>query len=146
MGTVRHSSQVSAPRERAFAYVNDHEHVPEWMFGVKKFDPVSDVTYGLGSSFDVVMNVGPKALSATVEVTEFIENELIRLESIKGFTAATVWRFADTESGTNVSVEFSSRLPGGIAGRALGAMIEPFAGQVIKHTDSSLKAKLDAPA
>lgn len=145
MGMVRHTSEVSAPRDRAFAYVNDHEHVPDWMFGVKRFEPVSEVTYGLGSSFNVVMNVGPKALSATVEVTEFVENELVRLESVKGLAAATLWRFDDTDNGTNVSVEFSYELPGGIAGRALGAVIEPFAGQAIRHTDSALKAKLDQP-
>lgn len=146
MGTVRHSSEVSASRQRAFAYVNDHERVPEWMFGVKKFEPVSDVTYGLGSKFDVIMNLGPKAISATVEVTEFVEDEIIRLQTIKGISAATVWRFEDTAKGTAVSVEATYQLPGGIAGRALGAVIEPAVGQVIRHTDSALKSRLDKPA
>lgn len=146
MGTVRHSSEVSASRQRAFAYVNDHEHVPEWMFGVKKFEPVSDVTYGLGSKFNIVINVGPKSISATVEVTEFVEDEVIRLETIKGLTAATVWRFEDTDKGTAVSAEVTYQLPGGIAGRALGAVIEPAVGQIIRHTDSALRKQLDTPA
>lgn len=146
MGVVRHSSEVKATRERAFAYVNDHRHVPDWMFGVKKFEPVSETTYGLGATFDVVMNVGPKALKATLEVTEFVENEIVRLESINGFSAATVWRFADSGDGTAVEAELSYDLPGGIAGRALGAIIEPVVGQAVRHTDSALRSQLDKPA
>lgn len=146
MGVVRHSSEVKATRERAFAYVNDHRHVPDWMFGVKKFEPVSETTYGLGATFDVVMNVGPKALKATLEVTEFVENEIVRLESINGFSAATVWRFADSGAGTAVEAELSYDLPGGIAGRALGAIIEPVVGQAVRHTDSALRSQLDKPA
>ena len=144
MSVVRHRSQVSAPRDRAFAYVNDHRSVPEWMFGVKRFDPVTDVTYGLGAAFAVVMNIGPKSLSSTIEVTEFVENELVRLESVEGFTAATLWRFADTDDGTDVDVEFTYSLPGGLAGRALGAIIEPAVGQVVRHTDSALRSQLEA--
>lgn len=146
MGVVRHSSEVKATRERAFAYVNDHRHVPDWMFGVKKFEPVSETTYGLGATFDVVMNVGPKALKATLEVTEFVENEIVRLESINGFSAATVWRFEDSGAGTAVEAELSYDLPGGIAGRALGAIIEPVVGQAVRHTDSALRSQLDKPA
>jgi uncharacterized membrane protein len=113
------------------------------MFGVTKFEPVSDVTYGLGAAFDVVMRIGPKALTATIEVTEFVENEIVRLESINGFSAATVWRFEDTDQGTEVAAELSYQLPGGIAGRALGAIIEPAVGQAVRHTDSALKSRLD---
>ncbi|GAB89487.1 hypothetical protein [Gordonia rhizosphera] len=56
----------------------------------------------------------------------------------KGVTAATIWRFADAEGGTEVDVEFEYRLPGGLAGRALGTLLEPFIGQAIRHTESKL--------
>jgi uncharacterized membrane protein len=92
------------------------------------------------------MNVGPKALKATLEVTEFVENEMFRLESVKGFSAGTVWRFEDTGTGTDVKVELSYDLPGGIAGRALGAIIEPVVGQAVRQTDSALRSELDKPA
>lgn len=146
MGVVRHSSEVKASRERAFAYVNDHRHVQDWMFGIKKFKPVSDTTYGLGATFDVVMSAGPKTIKSTMKITEFVENEMVRLESVKGFSAATVWRFEDAATGTNVNIEMSYDLPGGIAGRALGAVIEPVIGQAVRQTDSALKAQLDKPA
>ncbi|GAC67307.1 SRPBCC family protein [Gordonia soli] len=144
MGIVRHRSTVETPRDRAFAYVNDHRHVPDWMFGVDRFDPVTDVTYGLGATFDIEMRIGPKALSSTVEVTEFVENEIVRLEPVKGFAAGTVWRFADVDGGTDVDVEFTYDLPGGIAGRALGAVIEPAVGHAVRQTDSALRSRLEA--
>ncbi len=90
MGVVRHRSEVSASRHRAFAYVNDHEHVMDWMFGVKKFEPVSEVTYGLGSKYNIIINLGPKAISVTAEITEFVEVELIRLDTIKGLKATAI--------------------------------------------------------
>lgn len=140
MSTVRHSVQIAAPRERAFEVVNDYRQVPKWMFGVSRFAPLTDVTVGLGATFDAAIKLGPKTLHAVVEVTEWVENEIIVLDSIKGFDASGTWRFAELDSPDHVDldVRFDYNLPGGFAGRALGAVIEPFIGQGIAHTESSL--------
>ncbi|RPA10190.1 SRPBCC family protein [Gordonia sp. OPL2] len=138
MGTIRQRSAVEVPREQVFAYVNDYQNVPKFMFGVTRFAPTSEKTSGLGSTFDVAMDLGPKTLKSTVETVEWVENEFIRLESVKGFSANTTWRFADDGDGTAVAVEFEYTLPGGIAGRALGAVIEPLLGQAIRQTEANL--------
>ncbi|MET9200231.1 SRPBCC family protein [Gordonia sp. NPDC003585] len=142
MGVVRHEALIDGPRDQIFTYVNGYENVPEYMFGVQRFEPTSDITSGLGSVFDVTIDVGPKKLKSTVECTEWVENELIVLEAIEGFKADTTWKFADKDGGTQVLVEFGYTLPGGLAGRALGAIIGPFASQGVRYTDSKIKAHL----
>lgn len=138
MAEIRHTATMRGSREVAFAYVNDYRNVPEYMFGVSDFRPITEVTSGVGSQFVTTLKVGPKTLESTVECTEWVENEVIKLTSVKGFGASTEWYFADgDEPGTVVAdVVFDYTLPGGIAGRVLGGLMEPFVAQAVKHTDS----------
>ncbi|QTI68411.1 SRPBCC family protein [Gordonia sp. L191] len=143
MSVVRHSSTIEVARDRVFAYINDYENVPEYMFGIHKFTPRTDQTSGKGSVFDVAIKAGPKTLKSTIETIEWVENELIVLKAIEGFQANTTWRFADlADGGTTVDAEFEYILPGGLAGKALGAIMDPFAAQAIKHTDAKLRSAL----
>ncbi len=146
MAVIHQRASVAQTRSVTFGYVNDYRHVPEWMFGVTKFEPTTDVTFGLGAIFDGAMTLGPKSFKATFECTEWIENELIVLTSVKGFDSATRWVFTDSADGkgTDVEAEFTYNLPGGLAGRALGAIIEPLVGQGVRHTESTLKEKVEA--
>ncbi|ALG85408.1 SRPBCC family protein [Gordonia phthalatica] len=141
MGEVRHEAVINSPREKVFAYVDDYRNVPEYMFGVGRFTPTTDVDHGLGSIFETAIKIGPKELTSTVECTEWVEGEVIKLESVKGFGADTEWRFADgDEPGTTVlSVLFGYTLPGGLAGKVLGGLIGPFAEQGVKHTESKIR-------
>ncbi|MGV9824081.1 MULTISPECIES: SRPBCC family protein [unclassified Gordonia (in: high G+C Gram-positive bacteria)] len=142
MPGTRHSFVVDASREDAFAYVNDYTNVPHYLFGVSGFEPITEQTFGLGSQFEAQLNVGPKTLSSTLETTEWVENEVLKLESIAGFPITNIWHFADAESGTSIDLEIDYRLPGGLTGRALKAILEPFVGQLTKHVESKLREQL----
>ncbi|GAB17921.1 hypothetical protein GOEFS_042_00120 [Gordonia effusa NBRC 100432] len=147
MTVIRRQVVANAPRELAFAHVNNYRSVPTWMFGVTKFTPLTEQTEGLDSTFDATMKIGPKSLHSTLRTTEWVENELIKLESIDGISAGTTWRFADAEGGrTAVDVEFAYNLPGGLAGRALAAIIEPVVGQAIRYTETTLTKQVEAAA
>ncbi|MGB2948915.1 MAG: SRPBCC family protein [Rhodococcus sp. (in: high G+C Gram-positive bacteria)] len=143
MPVIEHSAVTEAPRERAFAYLDDYRTVPSWMFGVRSFVPVSDVVQGLGAVYDAEMQIGPKVLRSTLEVTDWIENQSLTLSSVEGLATTSTWSFSDTDDGgTRLDVEFSYSFPGGLAGRALGALVEPVVGQAIRHTESSLRKEL----
>ncbi|MGW0038250.1 SRPBCC family protein [Gordonia sp. NPDC003376] len=143
MPGVSHSSTVAVPRERVFAYVNDYQNVPRYMFGITTFSVLSEITSGKGSTFEAALDLGPTTLRSTVETTDWVENELIELTSIAGFGADTRWRFTDTaDGGTEVGVEFRYALPGGLTGRALGALLGPFAGQAIRQTEINLREQI----
>ncbi|MDL9937997.1 SRPBCC family protein [Gordonia sp. ABSL1-1] len=144
MAVVRHEAVIDGSRDLIFDYVNGYQNVPEYMFGVKKFEPLTEVTSGLGSRFAVSIDAGPKTLKSVVECTEWVAGELIALVAVEGFKADTTWRFADVDGGTAVNVEFAYQLPGGLAGKALGAIIGPFANQAVRHTDSKIAAHVAA--
>ncbi|WP_347955918.1 SRPBCC family protein [Gordonia aichiensis] len=144
MPGVRQTVSTVTSRERVFAYVDDYRNVPGWMFGVTEFMPTTEQTSGLGATYAACMKIGPKALKSTLQVTEWVENEVVVLSSIAGFDVETGWRFADGPDGaTVVDVNFDYRLPGGLAGRALGAIIEPVVGQAVRQTESALRAAVE---
>ncbi|MFT4126791.1 MAG: SRPBCC family protein [Gordonia sp. (in: high G+C Gram-positive bacteria)] len=145
MSEVKHKAVVDAPREQVFAYVSTYQNVPEYMFGITKFEPVTAETRGVGATFATEMNVGPKTLKSTVKTIEYTENEYLELTSVEGFSSGSSWRFADAGEGqTEVDVRFSYALPGGLAGKVLKPILETFMGQAVKATEKNIREK--APA
>lgn len=140
MTKVSTESVVDAPREQVFAYVDDYRNTPNLMLGMSRFEPVTEQSQGLGSTFDAVMKFGPKAIETQLKCTEWVEGEKIVMSSVKGFDVQTTWSFADAGEGkTAVTIEFDYKLPGGLAGKAIGAVLGPGIGQAVKHTDEALK-------
>ena len=45
-----------------------------------------------------------------------------------------------------MTVDFRYDLPGGLAGKALGKIIEPFVAQAIRHTDATLRRQVEQSA
>lgn len=144
MSQIRHHAEMKGSRPAAFTFVNDYRNVPTYMFGVSEFRPITEQTSGVGSQFVTALKVGPKTLESTVECTEWVEDEFIKMESINGFGVGTEWRFADgDEPGTVAAdVQFDYTLPGGLAGRALGTLLGQFMTPAIKHTESVLRQHL----
>lgn len=138
MPTVFVEATCAAPRTRVFDYVADYRNTHEWLYGIKKFEPLTEVTRGLGARFDAIGHVGI-TIKTTVECDEFVEGEVFRTRSIKGFSISTGWRFAEVDATTTkVTGEFSYELAGGIAGRAASKLIEPAIKLAVGHTAKSL--------
>jgi uncharacterized membrane protein len=137
---------VDAPLDVSFAYVADYRTIPEWMFGVKKFEPVTETDYGLGSVFDVSLSLGVP-INTRIETVEFEEDRVIGMDSVKGFKARSRWYFeADGPSRTKVNAVVSYELPFGPAGRAMGKVMQPFVKQAVNHISHHLKANLESRA
>ena len=65
-----------------------------------------------------------------------------RAAYIAGFRATSSWTFTDLGHATRLDVDFGYRLPGGIAGRTLGMLIEPVVGTAIRQTEHELRTRL----
>jgi uncharacterized membrane protein len=143
---IRVESTFQAPLEVAFAYTADYRNVPDWLYGISKFEPVGDKDYGLGAVFDGSMNLGA-TLHSRIEVNEFEENRLIGFDSIKGFKNSSRWTFSALDAKhSTVVADVSYELPGGIAGKALGKVIEPFVKIAVKHSSAALQEAVEAQA
>lgn len=145
MGEVKHKAVIRGSRSATFGYVNDYQNVPEYMFGVSRFSPVGEQTSGLDAEFETAIKVGPKELKSRVKCTEWVDGELIRMQSVSGFGADTLWRFADgDEPGTTkLDAVFTYTLPGGLTGKVLSGLIGPFAEQGVKFTESKIRAAVE---
>ncbi|MET9325782.1 SRPBCC family protein [Tsukamurella sp. NPDC003166] len=144
MTTINHTATATVPVDRAFAHVADYRTVPTWFFGISRFVPQGEKDYGLGAVYDSAVKIGPKEIGSVVEVTEFDADRLITLKSISGFRTSSRWSFADAGDGrTELTVEFTYDLPGGLAGKALGMIIEPFAVQAVKASEAALRRQLE---
>lgn len=140
---VRIVETVNAPLDVTFAYVADYRTIPEWMFGVKKFEPVTAEDYGKGSVFDVSLSLGVP-INTRIETVEFKEGRVIGMDSIKGFKAKSRWYFeADGPDRTKVDAVVSYDLPFGPAGRGMGRVMQPFVKQAVSHISHHLKANLE---
>lgn len=146
MGEVKHEAVIKASREQVFAYINDYRNVSEYFFGVSRFEPLTDQTSGAGATFESALKVGPKELKSTLKCTEWVENELISLESTSGFGAVTTWKLADADEAgtTTLEAEFIYTLPGGLAGKLLSPLMGPFAEQAVKHSENKIRDAVEA--
>jgi uncharacterized membrane protein len=132
-----------APLDVAFAYVADYRTIPDWMFGVRTFEPVGDKDYGLGSVFDVHLHMGVP-IRTRIETVEFEENRAIGMDSVKGFKARSRWYFAaDGDDRTTITAKVAYDLPFGPAGRAMGKLMAPAVKQAVGHISHHLRANLE---
>jgi uncharacterized membrane protein len=145
MVDIHHEGSCEAPVDVAFGYVDDYRTATKWMFGLAEFRPAGEKDHGLGAIFDGTFQVKPVKLHSTVECTEWKENELIAFRSIKGFKNTSTWRFISTgPTSTKVEVRFSYEVPGGLAGRALGKVLEPIVTLSVRHSDEALRKQIEA--
>lgn len=144
MVDIHHTAIAEVPVDVGFGYVDDYRNVPKWMFGCNKFEPVGELDHGLGAVFDTAMQLGPTTLRSTVKIIEWELDKTIVLDSIKGFVNRSSWRFAALDGDrSELTVDFHYELPGGLAGKALGKIIEPFVSIAIKHTEQTLRTNIE---
>jgi uncharacterized membrane protein len=128
---------TDAPLGPVFDYLADSRNIEQWFYGVQKVVPLTDRIRGLGSTYEITINAG-MAITAKIECTDFVENELIVVRTFDGPTASSRWTFAAEGDGTRIRGEFDYSLPGGLAGAAMGKLVKPFASVAAKHTTANI--------
>lgn len=145
MSLVKKSIVVDAPAAVAFAYMDDHRNVPTWMYGVSAFVSRTEQTSGVGAIFESKMTVGPKTFRSVMKVTEWERDKVLTMDSIEGTKCTTTSRFiAHGDGSTTLELDFFYDLGGGLAGRALNKIVEPFVGIAVGFTESALRKEITA--
>ena len=141
---VEQSVEIDRPIGEVFAYVDDFSTTKDWMYGLHRIDPVTEQTRGVGATYDGVMKVGV-SLTSRIQCTAWEKDRLIEISSIKGIKNTQRWTFTDLGGDrTKVDAWISYTLPGGPAGKAMGAAMKPFIGVAIKHTSEKLVENLES--
>jgi uncharacterized membrane protein len=144
MPKARATITIEAPVDTVFAYVNEWTNAQKFTQDLVKWEPVGDNTTGLGAQFRAAMKMGPTTQESTLEITQHEPGSRLGWEPRDGFSQRGLYTFASTGDGTEVSFEVSFDLPGGLAGRTLGKVIEPVAKQNVGKTLKNLKREVEA--
>jgi uncharacterized membrane protein len=147
MGTdIVRIETAEAPIDVAFDYLADYREVPKWMFGVEKFQVVGEQDYGPGSEFEATLNLGLK-LHTRIRATEWEQNRVIGMDSVKGFKVRSRWYFdEDGPARTKVTAKVTYELPFGPAGRAMGKVVGPAVQRAVGHSAETLIRNIEALA
>ena len=79
---------INAPVDRVFETVSDINNFSKAVPGIVKVEVLSDVQVGVGTRFRETRLMNGKEATTELEVTEFVENEYIRIVSD---THGTIW-------------------------------------------------------
>lgn len=82
------SRMINAPVETVFKAVSDIENLPDTAPGILKTEFLSDIKSGVGTRFMETRLIEGKESETILEVTEFAENDHIRLVSD---SHGTIW-------------------------------------------------------
>ena len=131
-----------APRDVAFAFVADYRTVPRWMLGIERFDPVDGRTRGEGAEFDVTVKLGVR-LHTRIRAVDWVEGELIGMESVRGVHVRSRFSFEDDGPGTRITAEVLYRLPRGTAGKVMDRAVGPLVTRAVHHAHHELVAAIE---
>ncbi|MEV6770247.1 SRPBCC family protein [Nocardia sp. NPDC051030] len=137
---IHHRGEAAVPVEFAFAYMVDFDHLKDWLYGFQSARLIGDIPHKqVGATYEGAVKIGA-TLKAKARITEIEENRFFATESVSGFSFQSRWQFEEIgpERGALI-VDVDYQLPGGLAGRALGAAIEPFVAIAIRHTETKLR-------
>ncbi|WP_240963218.1 SRPBCC family protein [Antrihabitans stalactiti] len=141
---VHHTGTAAVPHTFAWDYISDFRNAEDWLFGITKLDVVGDIPFGPGAVYEGGMKLGPKTLGAVFNVETWEPPSLLTFGYVSGFEVRSKWQLkALGEEEFELEVDVHYELPGGIAGRALGKIIEPFVILAVRHSDTTLRKKLE---
>ena len=80
--------RIAAPVEKVFDTISSIENFSKAVPDIVEVEMLSDVTSGVGTRFRETRLMGKRKASTVLEVTEYLQNERIRLVSDAG---GTIW-------------------------------------------------------
>ena len=75
--TVRASATIQAPATVVFGFVSEYKHALQVIEGLEDMSPLGHQTSGVGARFHTVLSLGPKTVSAEIEIVELVEPRIV---------------------------------------------------------------------
>lgn len=147
MGRMRYSSDVAVPVDIAFAYVDNYVFVPDWLFGVSRFEPVGDCHRGLDAVFETSIPIGPWQYTFDTRITEYRRDVVIALSG-RGIGTQT-FRFDPLGCGRSIlTMEIDYDPPWFVAGKlaktlGAGKLAKALGAKAIRRTESRLRRGME---
>ena len=81
MTTVRVNTRIPVAVPEVFPLVSRAEHAVAVIEGLEELSPIGEQDAGVGARFDAVLRLGPKTVSAQIEIAELVENRRVTWSS-----------------------------------------------------------------
>lgn len=144
MTKIKVEKVIVAPQQFVFDFISDFTNASQWVFGISKLDIVGEPKSGLGTVIDASIKLGPKTLHSVIELVDYQPPIAARTGHVSGFIFRSEWNFENIDDkSTRVIADLEYELPGGLAGRALGKVIEPFIAIAIHHSEATLSNRVE---
>jgi uncharacterized protein YndB with AHSA1/START domain len=115
MPIINSSTNISAPVEKVFAYLDDPLTSPEWLVGAME---TTDVTgSGVGQHYHWKYNMLGIPLRGESTVSEHVPNERRVMQSKGGVISTWTFTFAPHEGGTKLDLELDYTIPVPVLGK-----------------------------
>lgn len=141
---IEHSVEIGVPVHEVFDYLDDFTNATDWLYGLKEIHPVGDQLQGVGATYEGVMKLGV-TLKSRLQCTAWEKDRLLEIDSVKGIENTQRWTFTElAPDRTRLDAWITFSLPGGPAGKAMGATVKPLIGVAVKHTTDRLVTNLES--
>jgi uncharacterized protein YndB with AHSA1/START domain len=142
---IQKSIEIAAPPERIWPFLVEPEKILKWFTLLEKFEYTGERRSGVGTPFYCEEKSGGRLMKLSYKVTEWVENERLAFTLTSGSLKNDdqVWSIEATPLGSRFTLKEDVDMPGGIIGKAMGAL---FVGGMIGKRLEEILANLKSLA
>jgi uncharacterized protein YndB with AHSA1/START domain len=143
---IERSIAIAATPEHIWPFFVDPERVLQWSITFKEFRFVGDQKSGAGTRLYIEEKASGPLMKMDFEITEWMENERIRLKMISGAPLRSyeqLWTLTPTDSGTEFVFFEEIVFPLGIIGKLFGSLAEGSSYRFVAEMQSKLKSLVE---
>ena len=131
------SRTIRAPIERVFDTIAHIENFSKAVPHITKVEFLSETRRGVGTKFKETRLMGKREASSVLEVTEYVENERVRMVSDQGGTIwDTVFTVAPSDDGIDLTMVMDAK-----AYKLMAKYFNPLLkGMIQRHIESDMDA------
>ena len=139
MPTVRVNTRIPVAVPEVFPLVSRAEHAVAVIEGLEELSPIGEQDAGVGARFDAVLRLGPKTVSAQIEIAELVENRRVTWSSTGGDNRSITFELREVEQITAVRLTIAYERPDGLGAILLAPVVEETVRSKAHHTLARLR-------
>ncbi len=145
MSEITSKTRIAAPPEAGCDYIDDWQNAMKYLRRVDKWVLVDKAGgTGVGAVFKIGVQAGPTHLDGRLKVTEHERPQTIAFRSMEGPPVEGRWTITADGDATNVVLQASYQLPGGILGRVVASFVNRNAQSDLDSSLRELKRLVEA--
>jgi len=144
---IKKSIEIAAPPDQIWPFFVDPEKVLEWSITFREFKYTGDQKSGVGTPLFIVEKASGPLMKMNFEITEWVENERIRLKMISGAPIKAyeqLWKLTPTDSGSEFTFYEEIIFPLGVVGKLIGLVGQGSSYKFVTEMQARLKSLVEA--